>query len=175
MKDPARKSATSKKKLAGKSSTSNPAFEAIENWFHSQKWQPQEFQRETWAHMIEGRSGLLNAATGTGKTYAIWGGVIAHELLRRQQEKIPIEKLDQPGLRAIWITPLRSLANEIADSAQTMCDGIGLPWKVGSRTGDTKQKERAAQKKQLPHLLVTTPESLHVLLATKGYADLFKR
>jgi ATP-dependent Lhr-like helicase len=148
---------------------------AIENWFASQGWTPQQFQRETWAHMLEGRSGLLNAATGTGKTYAIWGGVVAKELQRRSAEAIPVEKDDRPGLRAIWITPLRSLATEIADSAQKMCDGVGLPWKVGSRTGDTKQKERAAQKKQLPHLLVTTPESLHVLLATKSYADLFKK
>jgi ATP-dependent Lhr-like helicase len=51
---------------------------------------------------------------------------------------------------------------------------VGLDWKVGVRTGDTSTKERAAQKKALPHLLVTTPESLHVLLATKGYAELFK-
>src|SRR5690606_10310672 len=129
--------------------------DAVTHWFRSQGWQPQDFQRETWAHMLQGRSGLLNAATGTGKTYAIWGGVIAKELQRRSNEEIPIEKDDRPGLRAIWITPLRSLATEIADSAQKMCDGVGLPWKVGSRTGDTKQKERAAQKKQLPHLLVT--------------------
>jgi len=78
------------------------------------------------------------------------------------------------GLQAVWITPLRALASEIAESAQRMCDGVGLDWKVGVRTGDTSTKERAAQKKALPQLLVTTPESLHVLLATKGYADLFK-
>ena len=162
-------------KARSKKSTAHVSgITAIENWFQSQQWQPQQFQRETWAHMLQGRSGLLNAATGTGKTYAIWGGMVAKELQRRSIEEIPIEKDDRPGLRAIWITPLRSLANEIADSAQKMCDGVGLPWKVGSRTGDTKQKERAAQKKQLPHLLVTTPESLHVLLATKGYANLFK-
>ncbi len=77
-------------------------------------------------------------------------------------------------LRAIWITPLVPLAGEIAESAQRMCDGVGLDWKVGVRTGDTSTKERVAQKKALPQLLVTTPESLHVLLATKGYAELFK-
>ena len=163
----------SRKKAAPRSDRNSP-ITPIENWFTSQGWTPQQFQRETWAHMLQGRSGLLNAATGTGKTYAIWGGVVAKELQRRSAEEIPIDKDDRPGLRAIWITPLRSLATEIADSAQKMCDAVGLPWKVGSRTGDTKQKERAAQKKQLPHLLVTTPESLHVLLATNGYAALFK-
>jgi ATP-dependent Lhr-like helicase len=120
--------------------------------------------------MAEGRSGLLNAPTGTGKTYAAWGGVVnaAHIAQAKRSGSKSI------GLQAIWITPLRALAGEIAESAQRLCDGVGLDWKVGARTGDTSTKERAAQKKALPQLLVTTPESLHVLLATKGYADLFK-
>lgn len=134
-------------------------------WFEDQGWSAQPFQREVWAHMAAGRSGLLNAPTGTGKTYAVWGGVVNHALLHPSKAQ---------GLKAIWITPLRALAGEIAESAQRMCDGVGLGWKVGARTGDTSTKERAAQKKALPQLLVTTPESLHVLLATKGYADLFK-
>jgi ATP-dependent Lhr-like helicase len=143
---------------------------ALAAWFAAQGWTAQPFQRDVWAHMTEGRSGLLNAPTGTGKTYAIWGGVV-NAALRSQAQKSGA-KAD--GLRAIWITPLRALAGEIAESAQRMCDGVGLDWKVGVRTGDTSTKERAAQKKALPQLLVTTPESLHVLLATKGYADLFK-
>lgn len=140
------------------------------DWFAAQGWSPQDFQREVWAQMAEERSGLLNAPTGTGKTYAVWGGVVNHALVTPGQAR----SRDKQGLRALWITPLRALAGEIADSAQRLCDGIGLPWTVGVRTGDTSTKERAAQKKTLPHLLVTTPESLHVLLATKGYADLFK-
>ncbi|MFN3874296.1 MAG: ligase-associated DNA damage response DEXH box helicase [Flavobacteriales bacterium] len=137
----------------------------LDAWFAAQGWAPQPFQREVWAHMAEGRSGLLNAPTGTGKTYAAWGGVVSHAVLHGTKAH---------GLKAIWITPLRALAGEIAESAQRMCDGVGLAWKVGVRTGDTSTKERAAQRKALPQLLVTTPESLHVLLATKGYADLFK-
>ena len=134
--------------------------------------------------MAAGRSGLLNAPTGSGKTYAVWGGVVNAALVapasgRRRvkgNDATPAKgRSDKPqGLRAIWITPLRALAGEIAESAQRMCDGVGLDWKVGVRTGDTSTKERAAQKKALPQLLVTTPESLHVLLATKGYAELFK-
>ncbi len=143
---------------------------ALAAWFAAQGWTAQPFQRDVWAHMTEGRSGLLNAPTGTGKTYAIWGGVV-NAALRSQAQKSGAKAV---GLRAIWITPLRALAGEIAESAQRMCDGVGLDWKVGVRTGDTSTKERAAQKKALPQLLVTTPESLHVLLATKGYADLFK-
>ena len=143
---------------------------ALAAWFATQGWTVQPFQKETWAHMGAGRSGLLNAPTGSGKTYAIWGGVVKAAL--RLPRKSTSAKTT--GLRAIWITPLRALAGEIAESAQRMCDGVGLDWKVGVRTGDTSTKERAAQKKNLPQLLVTTPESLHVLLSTKGYAEQFK-
>ncbi len=143
----------------------------VDAWFASQGWNAQPFQREVWGHMRDGRSGLLNAPTGTGKTYAIWGGVVDHALRARPEPS----QHDAPGLRAIWITPLRALANEIAESAQRMCDGVGLGWTVGTRTGDTSTKERAAQKKMLPHLLVTTPESLHVMLSSKGTAALFSK
>ena len=136
----------------------------LDAWFTAQGWAPLPFQRETWAHLADGRSGLLNAATGTGKTYAIWGGVV-NKALRNPAKAT--------GLKAIWITPLRSLAGEIADSARRMCEGVGLDWRVGLRTGDTSTKERAAQKKAMPQLLVTTPESLHVLLAGKGADKLF--
>lgn len=158
----------------------------LKSWFNAKRWKPQAFQLETWQHMAEGRSGLLNAPTGSGKTYAIWGGVV-NAALREQAHATPKPRSKKQGandvssssartsgLRAIWITPLRALAGEIAENAQHMCDGVGLDWKVGTRTGDTSTKERAAQKKALPQLLVTTPESLHVLLATKGYAELFK-
>ena len=139
----------------------------VDAWFASQGWASQAFQREVWAEMLAGKSGLLNAPTGTGKTYAVWGGIVNDAMAKATQG-------EKPGLRAIWITPLRALASEIAESAQQMCDGVGLPWKVGTRTGDTSTKERTAQKKMLPHLLVTTPESLHVMLSGKGTAELFK-
>ena len=150
---------------------------AITAWFAAKGWTAQPFQHEVWAHMAEGRSGLLNAPTGTGKTYAVWGGAVNAALQAtpcRTRSDNASGRSDDHGLKAIWITPLRALAGEIAESAQRMCDGVGLDWKVGARTGDTSTKERAAQKKALPQLLVTTPESLHVLLATKGYKDLFK-
>lgn len=148
----------------GRANASTP----VDGWFDSQGWTSQPFQREVWTEMMKGKSGLLNAPTGTGKTYAVWGGIVNAAMAKASPEV-------KPGLRAIWITPLRALASEIAESAQRMCDGVGLPWKVGTRTGDTSTKERAAQKKMLPHLLVTTPESLHVMLSTKGAADLFKQ
>ncbi len=147
----------------------------VDAWFTGQGWTAQPFQHEVWAHMAAGRSGLLNAPTGTGKTYAVWGGVVNRALGgTKAKDGMPVID-DGPGLRAIWITPLRALANEIAESAQRMCEGTGLRWTVGSRTGDTSNKERAAQKKTLPHLLVTTPESLHVMLSSKGSVALFNK
>jgi ATP-dependent Lhr-like helicase len=78
------------------------------------------------------------------------------------------------GLQAIWITPIRALSKEIELSARRLIDGLELPWRIGVRSGDTSTKERTAQRNKPPELLITTPESLHLLLASKGYADFFK-
>ncbi len=78
------------------------------------------------------------------------------------------------GLRCIWITPIRALAKEILQSAERASEGMDVGWTVGVRTGDTSTSERSKQKRQMPNLLITTPESLHLLLSNKSYADLFK-
>jgi len=78
------------------------------------------------------------------------------------------------GLRAIWITPIRALAKEILQSAERAIEGMDLDWTVGVRTGDTTSSQRARQRKEMPNLLITTPESLHLLLASKGYPKTFK-
>src|SRR5690349_13837354 len=80
----------------------------------------------------------------------------------------------QNGLQVIWITPIRALSKEIELSAKRLVEGLGLPWKVGIRSGDTSVKERARQKERPPELLITTPESLHLLLAQKNYPEFFK-
>ena len=80
----------------------------------------------------------------------------------------------QKGLKAIWITPLRALSVEIAQAATRFAEETNSGLTVGIRTGDTSQKERAAQKKSMPDLLITTPESLHLLLSSKNYPKLFK-
>ena len=78
-----------------------------------------------------------------------------------------------PGLKAVWITPLRALSGEIRQSAQRIVNDLGIPFTVGIRTGDTSQSERARQRKKMPDLLITTPESLQLLLASKGYDKAF--
>ena len=90
-----------------------------------------------------------------------------------QQNPTTYQTKKNNGLQAIWITPIRALSKEIELSANRLIDGLGLPWKVGVRSGDTSVKERARQKEKPPELLITTPESLHLLLASKDYPDFF--
>ncbi|MGB5941585.1 MAG: ligase-associated DNA damage response DEXH box helicase [Leeuwenhoekiella sp.] len=140
------------------------------DWFKSQSWKPFPFQNQTWKAFLEGKHGLLNAPTGSGKTYALWVPIVLNYIKQNPDYKTKHNK----GLKAIWITPLRALSVEIAGAATRFAEGMGTQLTVGIRTGDTPQKERAQQKKSMPDLLVTTPESLQLLLCSKGYDKVFK-
>lgn len=141
-----------------------------ENWFNQQGWKPFPFQKKTWDAYLKGKNGLLNAPTGSGKTYALWVPIVLEYLKQNPDYKTKPQK----GLKAIWITPLRALSVEIAQAATRFAEETNSGLTVGIRTGDTSQKERAAQKKSMPDLLITTPESLHLLLSSKNYPKLFK-
>jgi ATP-dependent Lhr-like helicase len=120
-------------------------------WFASRGWQPHDFQREVWQGMAGGASGLLHATTGSGKTYAVWMGA----LLRRQV---------RTGLQVLWITPMRALASDTTRALQVPLDAMAPGFTVGQRSGDTPPAERARQDRRMPGALVTTPESLSLLL-----------
>ena len=77
------------------------------------------------------------------------------------------------GLQVIWITPLRALAKDIQAALQRMCEDLEIPWQVSLRTGDTSSHERQKQKKNWPECLITTPESLHIMLSQKGNSFIF--
>ncbi len=132
------------------------ALPSAEGWFAAQGWQPFPFQREVWQHIALGRSGLLHATTGSGKTYAVWFGLLNRALAGEVQGG---------GLRLLWLTPMRALAADIARALEAPLLQLGLDWSVGVRTGDTESSERARQSQRLPEALVTTPESLTLLLA----------
>lgn len=140
------------------------------SWFQSKFWTPFPFQKQTWKAFLDGKHGLLNAPTGSGKTYALWVPIVLQYLKENPDYKTKHTK----GIKAIWITPLRALSVEIQQSAQQFADDLGTGMSVGIRTGDTSQSERAKQKRQMPDLLITTPESLMLLLASKGYEKTFK-
>ena len=140
------------------------------NWFQSQDWKPFPFQKQTWKAFLAGKNGLLNAPTGSGKTYALWFPVVLNYIKQNPDYKTKHKK----GLKAIWITPLRSLSNEIELSASRITQDLETQMTVGIRNGDTSQSERAKQKRSMPDLLITTPESLMLLIASKGYEKVFK-
>ncbi len=130
-------------------------------WFSSRAWQPFPFQQDVWQAIGHGESGLLHATTGSGKTYAVWLGA-----LNRFATKAPSSTAtDKPApLTVLWITPMRALAADTARALQAPLDDLGINWSIGLRTGDTSSSERARQGRRLPTALVTTPESLTLLL-----------
>jgi len=140
-------------------------------WFANRGFDPFPFQQAVWQAMAEGRSGVLHANTGAGKTLAVWGGVLTRALAARQTEGP--RRAPAPGLRVLWITPMRALA---ADTLKALLDPAAdlLPgWRIGLRTGDTPSAERAKQERAWPQALVTTPESLSLMLSRPDAAALF--
>jgi ATP-dependent Lhr-like helicase len=126
---------------------------------------------QTWNDYLDGKSGLLNAPTGSGKTFALWFPVIL-EYINNNPDSW--QKPRRNGIQLIWVTPLRALAQDIQKAMQDVCETIGLPWQVVVRNGDTDAKTRAAIKRRPPECLITTPETLHVLISQKDHADLFQ-
>ncbi|MBO0331208.1 ligase-associated DNA damage response DEXH box helicase [[Muricauda] lutisoli] len=145
-------------------------FQIAENWFQDQNWKPFPFQKESWKAFLDGKHGLLNAPTGSGKTYALWFPIVLNYIKNHPNYKTKHKK----GLKAIWITPLRALSQEIKQSAERITKDLGTQMTVGIRTGDTSAKERAKMRTNMPDLLITTPESLQLLLSSKGYEKTFK-
>jgi ATP-dependent Lhr-like helicase len=136
-----------------------PRNERAESWFAARGWTPFAFQREVWQAQAEGQSGLLHATTGSGKTYAVWLGA-----LQRSTRG--------PGLQVLWITPMRALAADTHRALQLPLQEAwsdALPgWSVGMRSGDTSSAERARQDRRWPQALVTTPESLSLMLSRES-------
>ena len=136
-------------------------------WFEARGWQPFAFQREVWSAMASGRSGLLHATTGSGKTYAVWFGAIerARALGQAMRAATPAP------LGVLWLTPMRALAADSARAMKAPLDDLGIAWSVGIRTGDTPSGERAKQDRRFPSALVTTPESLSLMLTRERARD----
>ncbi len=151
-----------------------PKSEAlIADWFARRQWTPFAFQREVWDAYRDGESGLIYAATGTGKTYAAWLAPIREWL--DEQDGVPETWSHRPPpLRVLWITPLRALAADSETALRAPLDDLGIPWTLESRTGDTSASVRNRQRQRLPTALITTPESLTLLLARADSADLFR-
>jgi len=146
------------------------AKDIIEAWFDTRGWKPFPYQYQTWDSYLSGKSGLLNAPTGSGKTFSLWIPVLIEYIRSQPDWKNPKKN----GLQLLWVTPLRALARDIQKAMTEVCEEIGLPWTVSIRNGDTSIQERNQQKKRMPECLITTPESLHLLIAQKDNPLLFK-
>ncbi|MBT2619533.1 ligase-associated DNA damage response DEXH box helicase [Chryseobacterium sp. ISL-6] len=127
---------------------------------------PFKFQTDTWWKFGNGYSGMVIAPTGFGKTYSVFLALITDFLNHPEKYK--------KGLKMIWITPLRSLSKDIAKAMEEAINEIGLDWTVGVRNGDTDPKTRQQQVRNMPDILVVTPESLHLLLGQKDHLKFFK-
>ena len=142
----------------------------VRQWFAGRFGQPTEPQLRGWPEIAAGRHTLIAAPTGSGKTLAAFL-VCLDRLLRKWLEgKLP------EGIEVVYVSPLKALSNDIQRNLETPLaelaalaaeNGLGeLPIRTAVRTGDTPQAERAAMLRRPPHILVTTPESLYLLLTS---------
>ncbi len=150
-----------------------------DGWFRQHGWKAFPFQREVWQAVAQGKSGLLHATTGSGKTYAVWLAALnryAASLKAATPTPDLISKKRAPPalpLTVLWITPMRALAADTERALKAPLDEMNLPWSVGVRSGDTSSAERARQSRRLPTALITTPESLTLLLSQPQANTLF--
>lgn len=129
----------------------------VDDWFATRGWKVFPFQKAVWKAALAGQSGLLHANTGAGKTYAVWLAALQRGAGRQGA-----------GLRVLWITPMRALAADTQRALEESNIALAPGWTVGARTGDTGSAERARQSRALPTALITTPESLSLLLSHAG-------
>ncbi|WP_118195395.1 ligase-associated DNA damage response DEXH box helicase [Albibacterium indicum] len=140
-------------------------YRLVTDWMATMGNAPFEFQKKTWENFDRGYSGMVVAPTGFGKTFSVFLAVVIDFINHSDSY--------QPGLKLLWITPLRSLAKDLAKAMQGAVDGIGLDWAVEVRNGDTDVKIKQRQTRQMPDVLLVTPETLHLLLAQKGRTKFF--
>ncbi|MBO9684161.1 MAG: ligase-associated DNA damage response DEXH box helicase [Flavisolibacter sp.] len=146
-------------------------YRVVSRWLQGKGYKAFAYQKEAWQHIIDGKSGLVNAPTGTGKTFSIFLGSLIQFI---NQHPNHYQTKSKNGLQLIWVTPLRALAKDIGRAMEEVITELGMQWKVGIRNGDTSISDRQKQKRQMPEVLIITPESLHLLLAQKNYTDIFE-
>src|SRR6186713_2188682 len=114
-------------------------YTIICDWLAAEGRQPFVFQEETWQHIMGGRSGLVNAPTGCGKTFSVFLGALIDFINRNPDD---YRKKAGNGLQLLWVSPLRALAKDIGRAMEEVIGQLDLRWRVGIRNGDTEMKER---------------------------------
>ncbi len=133
---------------------------AVRDWFASAFDGPTEVQAQAWPAIATGEHTLISAPTGSGKTLAafLW----ALDRLARE----PASAAGAKKTRLVYVSPLKALAYDIDRNLRAPLRGIGADVTVGVRTGDTPQRDRAAMRRNPPDILITTPESLYLVLSS---------
>ena len=178
------------------SSTLGEFSQPVREWFAEAFGQPTPPQEKGWPPIQRGEHTLILAPTGSGKTLTafLWG---IDRLFREAAEEQPAGQsgsgkrrsrkdpsAPEPGVRLLYISPLKALNNDIQRNLRTPLSGIrkkarslGLEWpdiRVAVRSGDTPTKERAAMLRSPPQILITTPESLYLLLTSPKAKDMLR-
>jgi ATP-dependent helicase Lhr and Lhr-like helicase len=136
----------------------------ITNWFTTRGWVPRRHQLEMVDAAADGRHALLVAATGAGKTLAGFLPTLS-ELIES----------DDDGLHTLYISPLKALAVDVRRNLLMPVEEMDLPIRIETRTGDTPSEKKARQRVKPPHILLTTPESLSLLLSHEDSLQLFSK
>ena len=136
----------------------------LSRWFKRRFKTPTTIQVEAAERVFQGRSILISSPTGSGKTLAAFLGIFDHLLRLRERNEL------NDGVIAIYVSPLRALAYDLQKNISQPLLDLGLKEiRVSLRTGDTSAKDRAAQRRRPPHILLTTPESLALLLSQEAW------
>jgi ATP-dependent helicase Lhr and Lhr-like helicase len=134
-----------------------PFSAPVRRWFEASFEGPTPAQAGGWEAISGGANALICAPTGSGKTLAafLWG-----------IDKLSRERSESAGVKIVYVSPLKALSYDIERNLRAPLRGIGAEISVGLRTGDTSQKERRAMRKTPPDILITTPESLYLILSS---------
>lgn len=147
------------------------------DWMKSKDRKPFPFQRKVWKSIVDGDNGILHSPTGTGKTLAIWLGALAKwfenntpdqlQAISKAAQRKPkrVNRNNFEPIQVVWVTPLRALAADTLLALREPVENLELPWLVELRTSDTSSSVKTKQKNRLPSCLITTPESLSILLS----------
>ncbi|MBV9992007.1 MAG: ligase-associated DNA damage response DEXH box helicase [Alphaproteobacteria bacterium] len=150
----------------GKTRRVNALPQAFSDWFASRGWAPRPHQLALVEHAARGESVLLIAPTGGGKTLA---GFLPTLI---DLAKLPSRR--PRALHTLYISPLKALAVDVARNLDTPVEEMRLPVRIETRTGDTPASRRQRQKTLPPDILLTTPEQLALLVASRESARLFE-
>ncbi|WP_226858588.1 ligase-associated DNA damage response DEXH box helicase [Diaphorobacter aerolatus] len=137
-------------------------------WLKTQGISAARFQQRAWTAFLEGRSGIISAPTGSGKTLAALGGPVIAALSERHAGVDP-----HVGFRMLWITPLRALATDTRERIVGPVQSLLPQWQVAMRTGDASARDKRLSQGTQAQLLITTPESLAILLSHERSLDQF--